>query len=388
MAFIYTTAIKKIRKLTKFVSGIQGGTSAGKTFGILPIIIDYATKNPNTEISIVAESFPHLRRGAIKDFKKIMYETGRWIDDHWRTTDSTYIFANRSSIEFFSADNDSKLRGARRDILYMNEANNMTFHAYTELASRTKQKVYLDWNPVAPFWFHEDLINDNDVEMLIIDYRDNEACPESALNFILKAKEKAINSTFWHNWYNVYGLGQIGSLQGIVFENWKQCDDIPTDAEFIAYGMDWGFTNDPTTLTAVYRYNSALYLKELIYETGLTNSDIIKRLKELNVTPYQMIVADSAEPKSIEDLRRAGFRIEGAKKGADSIRNSIDTLLQYELYITKDSLNGIKEARSYKWAVDKEGNKLNMPIDDFNHFWDSVRYVALNRLKKQTFIIQ
>jgi phage terminase large subunit len=387
MAFIYTTAISKIRKLNKFCSGIQGGTSAGKTFGILPILIDYAAKNPSKDISIVAESFPHLRRGCIKDFKKIMIDTGRWIDSHWRSTDSTYTFSNNTTIEFFSADNDSKLRGARRDILYMNEANNMTFHAYTELASRTKEKVYLDWNPVAPFWFHEQLQADNDVDMLVIDYTHNEACPESAKNFILKAKDKAATSAFWANWYNVYGLGLIGSLQGAVFENWKQCEDIPKDAQFISYGMDWGFTNDPTTLTAVYRLDKALYLKELIYETGLTNSDIIDRLKQLGVTNQQMIVADSAEPKSIEDLRRAGFRIEGANKGADSIRNSIDTLQQYELYITKDSLNGIKEARNYKWATDKEGNKLNVPIDDFNHFWDGVRYVALNRLKKSTFII-
>lgn len=388
MAFIYTTAIKKIRKLNKFVKGIQGGTSAGKTFGILPIEIDYLIKNPRTETSVVAESFPHLRRGAMKDFKKIMYETGRWVDEHWRATDSTYTFANGSAIEFFSADNDSKLRGARRDRLYMNEANNMTFHAYTELASRTKQSVTLDWNPVAPFWFHEELANDNDVDMLIIDYRDNEACPESAKNFILKAKDKAATSSFWANWYNVYGLGLIGSLQGTVFENWKQCDAIPKDAEFISYGMDWGFTNDPSVLTACYRYNGALYFKELIYETGLTNSDIIKKLETLGIQKHQMIVADSAEPKSIEDIRRAGYRIEGAKKGADSIRNSIDTLLAYDLYITKDSLNAIKEARNYKWATDKEGNKLNVPIDSFNHFWDSCRYIALNRLKKSTFFIQ
>lgn len=385
--FQRTTAINKILALDKFVRGIQGGTSAGKTFGILPVLIDYAIKNPGTEISVVAESFPHLRRGAMKDFKKIMLETGRWIDSHWHSTDSTYTFGNRSTIEFFSADNDSKLRGARRDILYMNEANNMTFHAYTELASRTKKTVYLDWNPVAPFWFHEELQSDSDVDMLIIDYRDNEACPESALNFILKAKEKAVNSAFWSNWYNVYGLGLIGSLQGAVFENWKQCDAIPKEAEFIAYGLDWGFTNDPTTLTAVYRFNQAIYLKELIYETRLTNSDIVNRLNALGVTRQQKIVADSAEPKSIEDLLRAGFNIEAAQKGSDSIKNSIDTLHQFDLYITSDSTNAIKEARNYKWLTDKEGKTLNVPIDDFNHFWDGVRYVALNCINKSSKLI-
>lgn len=388
MAFIYTTAIKKIRKLNKFVKGIQGGTSAGKTFGILPIEIDYLIKNPRTETSVVAESFPHLRRGAMKDFKKIMYETGRWVDEHWRVTDSTYTFANGSAIEFFSADNDSKLRGARRDRLYMNEANNMTFHAYTELASRTKQSVTLDWNPVAPFWFHEELANDNDVDMLIIDYRDNEACPESAKNFILKAKDKSATSTFWANWYNVYGLGQIGSLQGTIFNNWQQCESIPIDAEFISYGMDWGFTNDPTTLIACYRFNGALYFKELIYQTGLTNNDIIAKLETLGVQRHQMIVADSAEPKSIEDIRRAGYRIEGAKKGPDSIRNGIDTLLAYDMFITKDSLNTIKELRNYKWATDKDGKQTNIPEGGNEHGIDSIRYVALNRLKKSTFFIQ
>lgn len=380
MAFIRTTAINKILKLDKFVKGIQGGTSAGKTFGVLPIIIDYCIKNPTSDASIVAESYPHLRRGAIKDFKKIMIETGRWVDSHWHSTDSTYTFANNSTIEFFSADNDSKLRGARRDILYMNEANNMTFHAYTELASRTKKYVYLDWNPVAPFWFHEQLQNDKDVDMLVIDYRDNEACPESALNFILKAKDKAKESPFWANWYNVYGLGKIGSLQGVVFNNWVQCDEIPKEAEFIAYGNDFGFTNDPTTLIACYRYNGELYLNELIYETGLTNSDIIKQLTQLGVTRQQTIVSDSAEPKSIEDLRRAGYRVEPAQKGADSIKNSIDTLQQFKINVTKNSLNIIKELRNYKW-LEKDGKSTNVPIDGYNHAIDAIRYVALNKLK-------
>jgi phage terminase large subunit len=380
--FTRTTAINKILKLNKFCNGVQGGTSAGKTYGILPVLIDIATKNPNTEISIVAESFPHLRRGAMKDFKKIMYETGRWIDSHWHATDSTYTLYNKSTFEFFSADNDSKLRGARRDILYMNEANNMTFHAYTELASRTKQRVYLDWNPVASFWFHEELQNDSDVEMLIINYLDNEACPDSALKFILKAKEKASESAFWSNWYNVYGLGIIGSLQGAVFENWQQCKEIPIDAEFIAYGMDFGFSADPTTLVGVYRYNKELYLKELIYETKLTNTDIIEKLNTLGINKRDVIIADSAEPKSIEDLKRAGYNVEPAKKGADSIKHSIDTLQRYKLNITDNSINGIKEARNYKWLTDKDGKSTNKPIDSFNHFWDAVRYVALNKIDK------
>ena len=378
--FQRTTAINKILSLNKFVKGIQGGTSAGKTYGIIPILIDIAAKSIN-DISIVAESIPHLKRGAMKDFKKIMIETGRWFDNRWNASDFKYTFANGSTIEFFSADVDAKLRGARRDYLYMNECNNMTFHSYTELASRTKKGIYLDWNPTNEFWFHEHLHNDTDVDYLIINYLDNEACPESALNFIKKAKEKSLTSDYWLNWYKVYGLGEIGSLQGSIFE-FNQVDEIPKDAEFISMGLDWGFTNDPTALLSVYRFNGELFINELIYSTGLTNSDIITRMKDLKVSEQQSIVADSAEPKSIEDLFRGGYRgIKPANKGKDSILNSIDTLKQFKLNVTKSSTNLIKELRSYVWVRDKEGKLLNQPIDFNNHAIDALRYVALNKLK-------
>ena len=319
----------------------------------------------------------------MKDFKKIMVETGRFFDDRWNATDFKYTFANGSQIEFFSADNDAKLRGARRDWLYMNEANNMNFHSYTELASRTKKGVYLDWNPTNPFWFHDELINDLDVDFLIINYLDNEACPESALNFINKAKSKANQgSSFWTNWYRVYGLGEIGSLEGVVFNNWQQCDKIPIDAEFISYGLDWGFTNDPTALIEVYRHDGLIYVNELLYQTQLTNSSIIAHLKQIGVNTQQCIVADSAEPKSIQDLTNAGFYVEAARKGPDSIKASIDRLQQYDIRITKNSLNLIKELRQYKWAKDREGKSLNAPEDVMNHAIDCLRYVGLNKLSK------
>ena len=381
--FIKTTAIRKIRKLTKFVRAVQGGTSAGKTFAILPILCDIAAKNPLSEISVVAESIPHLKRGAMKDFKKIMVETGRFDDSRWNASDFKYTFANGAQIEFFSADNDAKLRGARRDWLYMNECNNMTFHSYTELASRTKKGVYLDWNPANTFWFHEELLNDKDVDFLIINYQDNEACPESALNFILKAKEKAEQgNSFWQNWYRVYGLGEIGNLEGVIFNNWKQCDAIPEAAEFIAYGLDWGFTADPSALLKVYRYNGAIYVDELLYQTRLTNSDIVNRLQSFNVKSNECIVADSAEPKSIQDLTNAGYYVEGAMKGKDSITNSIDRLQQYQIYVTASSLNLIKELRNYAWAKQKDGSQVNAPIDSYNHAIDALRYVALNKLSQ------
>ncbi len=383
-----TTAQAKISKLNKRVRVVRGGTSASKTFTIVPFLIDYAVKNPLAEISIVAETIPHLKRGALRDFLKIMDMIGMYEPENFNKSSLVYTFSNGAYIEFFSADAESKLRGARRDVLFVNECNNITWESYYQLAIRTRRFIYLDYNPVSEFWVDTELINDSDTDFVVLTYKDNEALDLSIIKEIEKAKEKALTSTYWANWWNVYGLGNIGSLQGTVFENWTQCDAIPKDAEFIAYGMDFGFTNDPSTLIAVYRFNGELYLNELIYQTKLTNSDLIARLKELNVTSQQMIVADSAEPKSIEDLRRAQFRIEGAKKGADSIRNSIDTLQAFKLNVTKASINLIKELRNYKWVTDNDGKHTSQPIDNYNHAIDAIRYVALNRLKKSTFFIQ
>jgi phage terminase large subunit len=384
--FIRTTAINKILNLTKFVKGVQGGTSAGKTYAILPILIDIAAKRELSEISVVAESIPHLKRGAMKDFKKIMISTGRWVDSRWNASDFKYTFANGSTMEFFSADNDSKLRGARRDYLYMNESNNMTFHAYTELASRTKEGIWLDWNPTNEFWFHTELQHDHDVDFLIINYTDNEACPESALNFILKAKEKAKTSTFWDNWYKVYGLGQLGSLEGVIFSNWQTIDSMPKEATLLGFGLDFGYTNDPTALVGIYRYNGKIIIEEVIYQTGLLNSDIIKRMQH---DRRAVIYADSAEPKSIEEIRRAGFNIKPVSKGADSINFGITVLQELDILVTSNSTNLIKELRSYCWDKDKTGKVLNKPIDYLNHAMDALRYFAMMELttKRKKLII-
>lgn len=377
--FIRTTAINKILKLNKFVKGIQGGTSAGKTFAIIPIIINKCIKNNLLEVSVVAESIPHLKRGAIKDFKKIMVTTGRWVDSRWNASDFKYTFANGSTIEFFSADNDSKLRGARRDVLYMNECNNMTFHAYTELASRTKLEVYLDWNPTNEFWFHNELKDDDDVDFIILNYQDNEACPESALNFILKAKEKANTSDFWRNWYKVYGLGEIGSLQGVVFNNWKTIDFVPAEAKLVGRGMDFGYTNDPTTMVDIYQLNGEYIFDEVLYKTGLTNPEIWREFKSKNLDNSIYTIADSAEPKSIQELTNLGMRIKGAEKGKDSILFGIQKMQEHEFKVTQRSVNLIKELRSYSWDKDREGNQLNRPQDSNNHLIDACRYFFLSK---------
>jgi phage terminase large subunit len=380
--FIRTTAVNKVRELKRFVKGVQGGSSASKTYSILAVEIDHCTKNPYTETSVVAESIPHLKRGAMRDFMKIMTVTGRFNAARWNATDFRYKFANGSYIEFFSADDDSKLRGARRDRLYMNEANNLSFHAYTELAARTKQSVILDWNPVNEFWFHSELMHDEDVDFLILTYKDNEACPKSARDFIEKARVKADTSEYWANWYKVYGLGQVGTLQGAIYEDFEVVEGIDVSrAKFVALGLDWGFSNDPTALVAIYRQGDCLLIQELLYSTGLTNQDIADKLRSLGITRAWEIVADSAEPKSIEEIYRLGFNIKPAEKGPDSVRNGIDILKRFKLQVTKDSTNLIKELRSYTWATDKEGKNTGVPIDSFNHACDAMRYVALNKLR-------
>src|SRR5690606_368538 len=349
--FYYTTAIKKLKKLRKRTRVIPGGTSAGKTFGIIPILIDRATKKSGLEISIVSESIPHLRRGALKDFEKIMRTTGRWFEDRFNRTLLKYTFANGSYIEFFSADQSDKLRGARRNILYINECNNVTFEAYQQLSIRTSDEIWLDFNPSNEFWAHTELKNDPDCEWLTLTYKDNEALPKAIVKEIEKAREKAKTSTYWANWWKVYGLGELGVLDGVIFNNWKIIDEIPQEAKYVKSGMDFGFTNDPTTLIDKYLYNGIPIYDEVLYQTGMINSEIAKVAKQ---DFKRIIVADSAEPKSIKELQNYGLIVKGAEKGKDSINFGIQAIQQYEVfYVTKRSVNLIDELRKYSWDKDK-----------------------------------
>jgi phage terminase large subunit len=376
-----TTAQRKISKLKKRVRIVQGGTSSSKTFSIIPLLIDYAVFKPKTEISIVSESIPHLRRGALKDFIKIMDWLGMYREEQFNRSTLRYDFVNGSYIEFFSADQADKLRGARRDVLFVNECNNITFESYHQLAIRTRRFIYLDYNPTSEFWVHKELLSDKDAEMIILTYKDNEALDKDLVKEIEKAKEKAKESSYWANWWKVYGLGEVGVVDGVIFENWEVVKQIPETAELLGYGLDFGFTNDPTALISVYRFNSELYVKELIYKTRLTNNDIVNLMNQLGVDKYKDIIADSAEPKSIEDIYRGGFRnIYGAKKGPDSIRNSIDKLQRYKINITEDSTNVIKEFRGFTWAKDKTGAQTGEPIGINDHGIAALRYFALNKL--------
>jgi phage terminase large subunit len=373
--FKRTTSINKILNLKNRIKIIQGGTSAGKTFGILPILIDKAIRYPNLEISIVSESIPHLRRGALKDFLKIMKWTNRYIDSQFNKSLLRYEFRNGSVIEFFSADDSSKLRGARRDILYVNECNNITFESYNELSIRTKKEVFLDFNPANEFWVHKELKDEPDSDFIILTYKDNEALDESIVSQIEKNREKAVTSSYWANWWRVYGLGEIGSLEGVIFNNWKTIDTIPAEAKLLGIGLDFGYTNDPTSAIEVYNWNGKRIVNEIVYRTGMVNSDIAKVLPS-----HVPIYADSSEPKSIEEIRRLGKMIKGVTKGNDSIRFGIDIMQRQEYLVTSLSQNLIKELRAYCWDTDKQGTRLNKPIDNFNHAIDALRYHEMETL--------
>lgn len=370
-----TTAQRKILTLRRRVRIVQGGSSSSKTFTIIPILIAYCTQNENKLVSIVAESIPHLRRGAMRDFAKIM----GWLNNPMELMNKstlTYTFPNGSQIEFFSADQPDKLRGGRRDVLFVNECNNIDFESYQQLSIRCREFIYLDYNPTAEFWVHTELKDEPDSDFIILTYKDNEALEQSIVNEFEKAVKKAETSDYWKNWVNVYVYGIIGSLEGVIFDNWKQIDAIPTEAKLIGYGQDYGFTNDPTTLVACYKYEGKLIWHELIYQKGLSNSDLARLMKQAGVKPHTDIIADSAEPKTISELKSYGFNIRGAKKGADSIKHGIQLLQEYDMLVTSGSLNLIKELRNYQW----NDKKSNVPIDNHNHLIDGMRYLAQQKL--------
>ena len=378
MEFIVTTALKKLLRLKKRIKVVRGGTSASKTFSILPILIDRAIKTPNLEISVVSESIPHLRRGALKDFLKIMMALGRYNDNQFNKSTLKYVFANGSYIEFFSVDQPDKLRGARRNVLYVNECNNVDFDSYYQLAIRTSGEIWLDYNPSSLFWVDKEIITQDDVDFITLTYLDNEALPETIVKEIESAKVKALTSAYWANWWQVYGLGLTGSLEGVCIPDWQEIN-LPDEARLLCYGMDWGYSNDPTSLIAMYKYNDAYIFDELIYQKGLLNSDISDLLKTNGVN--DIVYADSAEPKSIAELNSYGHNVLPVSKGRDSIVYGLNLINQNKVYVTSRSKNLINELRNYIWMTDKQGNKLNRPIDAYNHAIDAMRYAMTSQLE-------
>jgi len=365
MRYSATTAFHKVNNLTKRIRVIPGGTSASKTISVLLYLIGYAqTDTVKTLTSVVSESIPHLKRGAMRDFKNIMVAHGYWKDDRWNATDSIYTFETGSQIEFFSTDNGDKLRGARRDRCFMNEANNCTFDAFEQLEVRTKEFFIIDFNPTNEFWAYEHLKNRTDTEWLTLTYLDNEALSKEIVESIEQRKDRK-------GWWAVYGLGQLGDVDGKIYKDWKIIDEIPHEARLERYGIDFGYTNDPTTITAIYYYNGGYIFDEITFQKGLSN----KQIADLILNQKKAIcVADSAEPKSIDEIASYGISIIAAVKGPDSVRQGIQMVQDQQISVTKRSINIIKEYRNYLWATDKNGKLLNQPEHTWSHSMDGIRY--------------
>ena len=359
----------------------KGGTRSSKTYSLVSLFISVAVAGKKIrEIDIVSESMPHLKRGALNDFNEILdrEQLVDGVDYESNLSDHVYTFNSGTKIRFFSSDDWGKVKGSKRDVLYINECNRIDYEIYRQLAVRTTECIFLDWNPDTEFWYELKGVQSKDsTKEIHSTYKDNPFLSDVQIAEIESNKDD-------ENWWKVYGLGLTGRPQGVIYKRWEQVDAIPDYAELVGRGLDFGFTNDPTAIVDVYRADGELWLDERCYRINLTNDKIAEFLRPLP----GCTVADSAEQKSIAEIKNYGVRwIEPAIKGADSIRAGIQILQRYKMNVTKRSLNLINEIRNYKWKEDKiTGELLNVPIDKYNHALDAVRYVALNKLSKRPII--
>lgn len=374
--FRQTTATNKIIKLSKRIRAVQGGTSASKTISILLYLIHRAqTDKKPTLTSIVSESFPHLKRGVIRDFLMILQSHNYYKDELWNKTDYTYTFETGSKIEFFSADQPGKVRGPRRERLFINEANNVPYETFDQLEVRTKEFIFLDWNPTNEFWYYDKVANRTDVEHIVLTYKDNEGLSKEIVDSIEQRRDRK-------GWWQVYGEGQLGEVEGKIYKDWKIIDELPHHARLERYGLDFGYSNDPSSIVAIYYYDGGYILDEICYQKGMSNkllADVLNNQKQ------QLVIADSAEPKSIDEIKSYGVTILPAEKGPDSVNNGIQLVQAQRISMTKRSINLIKEYRNYMWKTDKDGKILNVPEHEYSHAMDAIRYALTSLIKKPTF---
>jgi phage terminase large subunit len=346
----------------------QGGTRSGKTYSILTALIELCYKNSGLVITICRKTFPALRATAMRDFFEILNKEEIYNPDHHNKSDATYqLWGNM--VEFISIDQPQKVRGRKRDVLFINEANEINLEDWRQLLLRTTGRVLIDYNPSDEFhWIYEEVIPREDAEFFRTTYKDNPFLPESVVMEI--ERFKTADENFW----KVYGLGERGTSTATIFTHWKEINQIPNEYKLLTTGVDFGYTNDPTAIVRVYTDGHGFAVDELCYATRLTNSDIAKVLRDNQVNRSDVVICDSAEPKSIDEIHAYGFNTHGARKGKDSVKNGIQFLHSRPLLVTARSVNLIRELRNYKWKEDKNGKQLNDPVDSFNHAIDAMRY--------------
>lgn len=384
MKYSITTTLEKIRALEdsgKRTWVVQGGTSAGKTIAILWYILNWAIENPEKKCTIVSDTLPHLRDGAMSDFLDICRETGVYELADWSRTLNELTLPNHSVIQFRSVELMGA-HGPRRDLLYVNEANSISWDTYRELSKRTKGFRILDFNPTNEFWAHTKLVNDpersKDVEFIKVTYLDNEALDEDTVADI--EMERGDGKS---NWWRVYGLGEIGSLEGNVYEGWTKLDEVPENARLIRYGLDFGFSNDETGMVAIYEVEDGLIIEEIIYEKGILPSKYPELLKSHNIDPSTLIVADGARPEIIAEIEQAGYMIVAANKDAGSVKRGIDRVKDRKICYVGKNLE--REFLTYPWRKKRStGETLDVPQDGNDHLMDALRY-AIDDLSQPRF---
>ena len=365
---------KHLQNSTKKIIVEQGGTRSGKTYNILIWIVDYCDKNKGKTITICRKTFPALRGTVMRDFFEILNKALIYNPEYHNKSSSEYwLFGNM--IEFISLDQSQKVRGRKRDLLFINEANELSYEDWQQLIFRTTGRIIIDYNPSDEYhWIYESVIPRDDCDFFQTTYLDNPFIEDSIKFEIERLKD--LDENYWR----VYGLGIQGTSKDNVFTKFDYIDSIPLDSKLVAHGLDFGYSIDPTAVISVYKKGDEIYLDEIMYKKGLTNQDIAKEIRD--IVKRDEVICDSAEPKSIEELYRLGINAKPATKGRDSIQNGIDILKRHRIFITSSSLNLIKEFKNYKWQVDKNGNTLKNPVDRFNHLLDGLRYVALIHLKE------
>lgn len=356
----------------------QGGTSSGKTMTILDVLFFYAINEGGCVITIVGQDLPNLKVGSLRDARTIIGGSD-WLS-RWFTineSSSTIRGLNGSLIEFKSYDNAQDAKNGKRDYLFINEANGIPYEIYWQLQIRTRKKVYIDYNPSERFWVHDEVIGREGVKLIISDHRGN--------GFLTETEHQRIENIEDKELWRVYARGLTGKVQGLVLTNWDIVDELPPRSEWkvYAHGMDFGFSADPTALELVVQAHGELWVDELIYETGMTNLDIVARARSLGVTRADMIIADCAEPKSIAEIQASGLWCVPSIKGADSIVVGLDILRRYKIHVTRRSRGIISNLKSYKWQKDRDGKETNHPQDKNNHGIDAIRYVALAKFNTQ-----
>ncbi len=348
----------------------EGGSRSGKTFGIIQLCVGIAGNEPNKRISIVSHSLPHVKRGVLRDFKLIMQEIGWWYEEQWSATNFIYTFKNSSYIELFGLEDESKARGPGRDILFVNEANLITKTLFDQLAMRTTGKIFLDWNP-ADFnsWCYE-LADDPKNKRIHSTYKDNiHNLSQSQIDYI-EAYRNLPDDFLW----KVYGLGERGAAKELIYTTWKYYTDDPLNGD-VFYGLDFGYTN-PSAMVKVTHYEGANYVQEVLYQSSLTVPEMINRIKSLGIGK-SIIYADCAEPKTIDEIYKAGINIKPSDK---DVWAGIVGVKSYPLYIKKGSDNLIRELQGYKWKKDKNDNITEEPVKADDHLIDALRYAIFTNL--------